>query len=276
MNKDHWNEHAKQWSHIGTPLRPSREDTQLIENQLFSRSERSTELKAMLLGVTPELALMDWPKNTKLLAIDRNQAMIDGVWPKNKLKINAAAISGNWLSTQQKNNSMDIVLGDGCLTLLSYKEHYSSFFKEIQRIVSDDGSFVIRHFTRPEKAENPEDIFSDLLNGKIGNFHIFKWRLAMALHGSIEEGVVVNKVWETWKDKNISLEQLIETTGWAEESINTINNYKNVNTVYTFPTVSEVTDISAQYFDQTSCHYMDYELGKCCPTFFLKPKSKAY
>ena len=272
MNKDHWSEHAKQWSHIGAPLRPSLEDTRLIESQLFSASDNDRALNAMLLGVTPELALMSWPNNTNLLAIDRNQSMIDGVWPINELKINATAMSGNWLSTKQKTHSMDIVVGDGCLTLLSYLEHYSAFFKEIQRIVATDGNFVIRHFTRPEQAENIEDIFSDLLNGKIGNFHIFKWRLGMALHGSIEEGVKVNEIWETWKDKNIPVKQLVEQNGWTIESINTINNYKGVNTVYTFPTANEVSEISAQYFEQISCHFMDYELGECCPTFFLKPR----
>jgi len=145
---------------------------------------------------------------------------------------------------------MDMVVGDGCLTLLSYQRHCMAFFQEIQRVVSPEGCFIIRHFTRPEQTENIDDIFTDLLNGSIGNFHIFKWRLAMSLHGSIEEGVVVGEGWNAWNKKNIPVEQLVELYGWSEESINTINNYKNVNTVYTFPTVKEATEMSDQYFEQ--------------------------
>lgn len=272
MTKDHWNDHAKQWSYVGAPLRPCAEDTELIESHINDNFELNNKLNALLLGVTPELALMRWPEKTRLLAIDRNQAMIDGVWPRKNLTIAATAVSGDWLSTPCETSSMDIVVGDGCLTLLSYREHYAALFREIQRVVTPEGCFVIRHFTRPEQAEDIDEVFSDLLAGRIGNFHVFKWRLAMALHGSIDEGVVVGEVWNAWNERNISVEQLVAELGWERESINTINNYKNIDTVYTFPTVREVSEISDQYFEQQVCHFMDYELGDRCPTFFLKAK----
>ena len=34
MIKDHWDDHAKQWSYIGAPLRPCAEDIQLIESYM--------------------------------------------------------------------------------------------------------------------------------------------------------------------------------------------------------------------------------------------------
>jgi len=272
MTKDHWNDHARQWSYIGTPLRPCAEDIQLIESYMHENDALSGGGNALLLGVTPELALMRWPENTRLLAIDRNQAMIDGVWPREDLRMEAKAVSGDWLATPCKTGSMGIAVGDGCLTLLSFQQHYAAFFQEVQRVISPEGCFVIRHFTRPQKAERVDDIFSDLLQGNIGNFHVFKWRLAMALHGSIEEGVVVGEIWDAWNEKNIPLERLVEEFGWSRESICTIDNYKNVDTVYTFPTVQEVTEMADQYFTQEACHFMDYELGERCPTFFLKPK----
>lgn len=273
MTKDHWNEHAKQWSYIGAPLRPCAEDIQLIKNYIDNNYKSEIKLNALILGVTPELALMQWPENTNLLAIDRNQAMINDVWPKQELNIDANAICGDWLSTPCDTNSMDIVVGDGCFTLLSYQDHYSDFLREIQRITRPEGCFVIRHFTRPETAENIDDIFTDLLNGQIGNFHIFKWRLAMALHGSIEEGIKVGNIWNEWNKRNISIDQLTNKFGWSKESINTINNYQGVETVYTFPTVKEISEISNQYFEQHSCYFMNYELGDRCPTFFLIPKN---
>ena len=37
-------------------------------------------------------------------------------------------------------------------------------------------------------------------------------------------------------------------------------------------TVDEISEITNRYFEEQTCHFMDYELGDRCPTFFLKPK----
>lgn len=273
MTQDHWNDHAKQWSHIGAPLRPCLEDTELIEAFLQENCTLSEPVEALILGVTPELACLRWPDQTNLLAIDRNQAMIDGVWPQQDLTVTGTAICGDWISTPCETDSKDIVVGDGCFTLLSFEAHYDPFLQEVQRIVKPSGYFVIRHFTRPEQPENVDEIFSDLTSGKIGNFHIFKWRLAMALHGTLEQGVIVGDVWDAWNDRNISATQLANDLNWPVDAINTINNYKGVATRYSFPTVDEISSLSNQYFDEKACHFMDYELGDRCPTYMLMPKS---
>ncbi|HEY9050129.1 MAG TPA: class I SAM-dependent methyltransferase [Gammaproteobacteria bacterium] len=272
MNQDHWDDHARQWSYVGAPLRPGHDDIRLIEDYVHSKHRHDTNLKAMLLGVTPEIALMDWPQNTHLLALDKNQGMINEVWPQHKLTINASVVSGDWLSSPCESGSIDIAVGDGCLTLLSYTDHYSAFFKEVHRVLNPEGGFVIRHFVRPKEAENVDDIFSDLLQGKIGSFHVFKWRLAMALHGTIEEGVAVNEIWNVWNEKSILVKDLSHLLGWAESSINTINNYKNSKAVYTFPTINEIKDVSDSFFTEMSCRLLGYELGDRCPTFILQPK----
>lgn len=269
MSKDHWNEHARQWSYVGPPLRPSAEDVQLIERMLLRENSGTLSPEGVLLGVTPELAGMNWPANTTLTAIDRNQAMIDGVWPDSGLPANASAICGDWLNTPFEDRSKDIIVGDGCFTLLSFSEHYHPFLSEIKRILSDQGVFIIRHFCRPASAEKPQDVFDNLEQGKIGNFHVLKWRLAMALHGTLEEGVSVNDIWECWHQQGYSPEQLSAELGWPVESIRTINNYKNSEAVYTFPTVSEIASITAEYFHELDRVYLDYELGDRCPTFLL-------
>ena len=272
MIEDHWNDQAKKWAHIGAPLRPCQEDIQIIED--FLRTNVSGEdLHALILGVTPELALLSWPENTRLLGIDRNQVMVSSVWPHIKLSENASAICGDWLYTNLAKGSMDIIVGDGCFTLLSYCEHYEKLLQEMQRILKPDGWFIVRHFCRPEQKENPAAVFADLLNGRIGNFHVFKWRLAMALHGTIEEGVVVGEIWDNWCRQKIDIDSLAIKLGWQTESIDTINNYKNAEARYTFPTIKEISEISDQYFDPLACHYMSYELGDRCPLFILKPKS---
>lgn len=273
MTADHWNDQARKWGHIGGPLRPCPEDIQIIENFLQT-TFADKELQALILGVTPELALLSWPENTRLLGIDRNQAMVDCVWPHDKLGENASAICGDWLSTNLTSGSTDIVAGDGCFTLLSYNEHYEKLLQELQRILIPGGWFIIRLFCRPEQQEDLSIVLADLLDGKIGNFHVFKWRLAMALHGTLEEGVDVGEVWEWWNNQKIDTNSLATRLGWSRESIDTINNYKGSEARYTFPTFQEISKLLNRYFDTVACHTMSYELGDRCPLLILRTKTE--
>jgi len=272
MGKDHWNEHAKRWSHVGQPLRPSAEDVTLVEDYLSQAFAPEVEIQALMLGVTPELAGMKWPESARLLAVDKNQAMIDGVWPEEDVPENAKAVYGDWLCLPCEKHSVDFAVGDGCLTLLSYNEHYPQFFSEVNRVLKPGGGFIIRHFVRPEQKERVEDVFRDLIAGSIGNFHILKWRLAMALHGSIEEGVCVGDIWRAWDESDIDKSFLIDNLCWSEDSINTIDNYRDAEARYTFPTLAEVNSVADQFFDTVRVETPGYELGERCPTFFLTSK----
>lgn len=267
---DHWNQHAQQWQHVGSPLRPDPLDIEFLEDFL-ANCELPTPLRAVLLGVTPEIASMQWPQGTTLTAIDRNQAMIDQVWPHDRLLVSATAMSGDWRAVPCTNRSVDCVVGDGCFTLLPYPDGYDECLREIHRILKPDGYFLIRHFIRPELPESLDLVFSDLLNGKIGNFHIFKWRLAMALHSNLEEGVCVDQIWQAWNNRQISPQDLSAQLNWPLASIQTINNYRGVETRYRFPTLTEIKDESERYFKVIDCKFMQYELADCCPTLILRP-----
>ena len=92
----------------------------------------------------------------------------------------------------------------------------------------------------------------------------------MALHGTIEEGVVVGDIWDAWNERNISVGDLSEDRGWRKEEINTIHNYRGVKTRYSYPTLREISQLTSHFFEEVECHYQDYEMGDRCPTFFLK------
>jgi hypothetical protein len=115
-------------------------------------------------------------------------------------------------------------------------------------------------------------VFDDLLSGRIGNFHVFKWRLAMALHGSLAEGVVVGAIWEEWHRRKIPAADLSRALGWPVAAINTIDSYRGSDMHYTFPTLEEVSGIAGEYLDEEARYFMTYELGERCPTFCLVPQ----
>src|SRR5437016_4809001 len=92
-----WDRHARQWHTLGPPLRPSAQDIEIMERTVdahYAASGRSS-MDAVLLGVTPEIATMRWPRVTRLRAFDRNPSMIKQVWPGNP-QIDAVAACANW------------------------------------------------------------------------------------------------------------------------------------------------------------------------------------
>jgi SAM-dependent methyltransferase len=229
--------------------------------------------KALLLGVTPEIATMRWPAGTELTAVERCQDMIDGVWPGGELAIRAHARLGDWRALPVPDASVHFVIGDGAYTTLAGSESASPVTREIRRVLRRGAHFIHRHFVRPETPEAPSDVFSDLEAGCIGNFHVFKWRLAMALHGNDEAGVRLADVWVAWHERGIGTEELTERFGWPRETIATIDAYRGVTARYAFPTLAELRRHFAAEFVELDCHLPSYELGQRCPLLLLSART---
>lgn len=266
---DHWNQHARQWSLIGTPLRPVAEDITLLETEIRDWCVRTSVAapSALLCGVTPEVAGMCWPAGTQLMAVDHSRPMIAGVWP---VEAPGLAVCGDWLKLPLADASRHLLIGDGCYSLLVGRAQYAVFAAELRRVATDNALLAMRYFVRPETAEAVPRVIDDLWQRRIGNFHVFKWRLAMALHGTLEQGVRLADVWSVWHDAVPDPEKLAAHLGWPLAVVNTINNYRTVETRYSFPTLAEVRAGTGD-FSIEAMHVPAYELGERCPTLIMRP-----
>ncbi|MCX5742901.1 MAG: class I SAM-dependent methyltransferase, partial [Proteobacteria bacterium] len=108
----HWVHHARQWARIGAPLRPGPEDVAIMA------SLTGGVRRALLLGVTPELATLAWPADATLVAVDRSRAMIGAIFPSTQIR--AQALVGDWCALPLADGAIDLAVGDGCLTNLPY------------------------------------------------------------------------------------------------------------------------------------------------------------
>jgi len=218
----------------------------------------------VLLGVTPEMASIAWDPPMFLAAVEASQPMIDTVWPGNTES--RKAILGNWFSLPFAQGVADIVVGDGSFSAIQYKD-YGKLARSVYSVLKPGGVFSIRIFKRPEKPEPIGEVWDDLRAGKIENFHIFKWRLAMALQGdAIYEGTVLGEVWETFSDEYPCLETLAEQTGWSIETIETIDNYKGAASTFSFPTIQEViTACTQEGFSFVEAWRASYTFSERCP-----------
>lgn len=224
----------------------------------------------MLLGVTPELVTMPWPSHTRLLAVDRSPGMIRSVLP-GLADADVDAVCGNWLDLPLPTASVDCVVGDGCFTVLESLGDHRLLSSEVRRVLDPQGIFAIRLFVQLPERETVDQVFDELSAGAIGNFHVFKWRLGMALQKSQEAGVGVHEIWQRWHKAGISAHSLSQRTGWPVEEIQTIDAYRDAPARYTFPTLEQAREVLHDDFRELACEVPGYELGRRCPTLLLAP-----
>lgn len=264
---NHWNQHARQWHLIGEPLRPSAADIHQFASWITRiASTDSACFNVLLLGVTPELAAIDWPVNTRLFVVDASLDMIQCLLLPQKLALSPVVTVGNWLHLPYSAACMDLVIGDGCFSMVS-QNNYDNLVNEIIRVLKPAGHCCMRFFTRPKVQESIDTIYADFTARKIDNFHILKWRIAMALQKQLTQGVCLHDIWEVW---NRFFQHERQYFSWSEATANTINVYKNNPAIYTFPSLSELTTHLQKKFNPLEHYQPDYPLGERCPLFKLQ------
>ncbi len=265
----HWPKLARLWSLLGPPLRPSPEDVAIVERAARDANAR----RALLLGVTPELATCAWPAGATLDAVDSSEAMIAHVWPAADVRVPSRAHRADWRALPFDGARFDLVAADGALTLPAYPEGARDVLREARRVLVPGGRLATRVFVQAPAREEARAVVDDLRAGRVGGFHAFKWRLAMALHESSDRGVRLADVWTAWRDLAPDGAALVESRGWGRDVLDTIDVYRDSPTVYVFPRVDEVVALARGLFDLEATHVPGYELGDRCPTLVLRAAS---
>jgi SAM-dependent methyltransferase len=164
-----WDLQARQWSRIKPPLRPAPEDVrtaQAVVDRWCATHDRPP--RAVVLGSTIELASLRWPDRSIILALDRSLGMLNGVWSRASA---APAVAGGWLEMPIRDDSCDIIVGDGSLTQVRRADGFA-LFRALRRVVRHDGLVLLRILTRPSPSEAADAVWADLTAGRIGSFHV--------------------------------------------------------------------------------------------------------
>jgi SAM-dependent methyltransferase len=265
----HWNRHAQHWRYVKAPLRPCPEDMRLFEQVLVEHFPRRKTLDALMLGVTPELAANRWKPHLNLLAVDNTLAMIQGVWPKNDA--HRSVVCGNWLQLPVSDASMDLAMIDGGLPAISFPEAHQKLTAELHRVLKSGGVFMARIFARPDLTESIDDVLTALHDRQIGSFHVFKFRIAMALQGrNPQKGVRLDDVWREVNEHFDHRSRLAELTGWPVDEIATIDAYRGSQASYHFPSIAEMLDVLGSGFECVEKVSGTYELAERCPILLFR------
>ena len=264
-----WDRVSKHWKFQEPPLSPSLEDLRVIDLAVAAWFERNKRLaRVLILGVTPQFLRLNWPKRTKITAIDRSEVMIERVWPGKRKD----AILGEWRSMNLANHSIDIVLCDGGFLFLDYPTGQKSVIDQLARVIAIDGIFIGRLYLPPKRKEKTDKVLADFRSGKIKNVAMLKMRLAMSLQRTCKEGVVLQDIWNTLNHYCPDFRQIARKLDWKTETLATLEHYRNSKERFYFPKLSQVerlfqTPRAFRVLDRVQPSYL---MGEQYPTIILQ------
>ncbi|MEP7273988.1 MAG: hypothetical protein ABI882_20980, partial [Acidobacteriota bacterium] len=181
-------------------------------------------------------------------------------------------VCGDWRHLPLQRGSRDIVIGDGCFSMVKYPDEYRELARSLQHVLSPSGTCAFRFFLRPTPAVSIADVVADLRAGRIGSFHVFKRRAGIALQESVEKGIAVRTIWEWWEQSGISPEELSGLYGWSPDVVATIDSYRDAPDVFTFPSFDEVRIVLRDLLMEVDCYYGTYEFGAWSPIIQFHPR----
>jgi len=269
--RETWDDIAYHWDDWGPPLRPCPEDLRITQ-QRIARWHAETPVETahvFLCGVTPEIATMQWPFPIELVGMDRADSMVRVVWPGDIPGIRTATV-GNWLDSGLRPRSQDVVIGDGGFVFADYPVGQRTLARAMRRLLRPAGLFVYRHYAQAAVRESVGEVLTAARAGSIGNFHIFKWRLAMALQPDSESGVKLHDIWHACMRADIDPTRLPQP-GWSARAIDTIRFYREKEARLYFPTLEEFRHLLSEQFDDIEVQIPEYELGERCPILTARP-----
>jgi SAM-dependent methyltransferase len=257
-----WERLAQRWR-IVEPLAPGAEDQAWFERQATGR----TGARVLLLGVTGRIAAMRWPASTTLVAADWSPGMMRHLPPGLALPLCA-----DWRELPVRESSFDLAIGDGCYSALAGLDDMAVFNAELARILRAGGTVLMRCFCRPARPIDLGALFQDLRQGRFRNLDLFRWLLAMAVHGASKRGVVLGDAWEAWARHVPDARALRARMGWTEDGLENLERWAGSAFRYSFPTLEELRGLAAPAFDVVACDTPGYEWGELFPRLVLRAR----
>lgn len=251
----HWRKYHAAWSKLEAPLRPNGE----ILGKLRELTGPASG-PVLLLGVTPELA----NSYEHVVAVDRNKAMIDNVWPGNSST--KQALHANWLDLDNPKDHFIAAIGDGSLNMVDTLREVRLLLSRVVDLLAPGGRLACRLYERPERPFTEEYLLDITSRPAKLNFHAFKWQLAMHLAENGGAAIPVVLMRERFNELFPDRDRLARNTGWPRDLIDMIDIYRGSPTIYTFPSRPEFLaalppHVSDVRFEPSG----SYDLAECCP-----------
>ncbi|HZC79492.1 MAG TPA: methyltransferase domain-containing protein, partial [Ktedonobacterales bacterium] len=249
---------------------PGREDIEWFEDGAARYAPPGA--RALLLGVTAGIATMRWPASTKLAAIDWSPGMLRNVWPARGTPDGTGVVCADWRELPLAGACVDLIVGDGCYTALGNVADAALLNLEMRRALRPGGTVLMRCFCRPAAGLEIDSLFAQLFAQPIRNLDLFRWLLAMAVHGESLAGVSLRAVWEVWARRVPDARALQQQMQWSDAAVQNMEKMATATMVYSFPTLDELLQIARPDFDLVERDTPDYAWGDLFPRVVLRSR----
>lgn len=273
-----WKQIAKLWdTYFSQPSRVSDKESKKYEEWL--KEIKKTKMKALVLGVTPEIRESLAELEYNVTCIDINPEMIQAMNSVMKVKnSNEIIINENWLENSLKDKSFDVVIGDAVLENVTWEERDKLLF-EIKRVLKPKGVFLTRVFSIPR--EKPYKTIEEILEKFSKKEPTYKSAIELVFELQIFCYNPEDHKGTFTEPKNI-LEKIRGKNGFNFENHN-LNKIldmvwdfwcgKYLNKVYYYPLRDEEEVRIKKLFDIVKIFETDDQpYGKITPIYFLKSK----
>ena len=216
-----------------------------------------------LLGVTPALTQLSWPKGARVLAVDASATMVGSQWRAHP-SVPSAVIRAKWQALPLPDNSAAAIAGDGSLNALPYAA-YPDLLREVARVLAPEGVLILRCFVRPETRWTVQDIIQEVAERAYPNSASFRLRLCMSLaerDGTLVLGTLLERFNALFPDRD----KLAAMAGWPIDEVDRFDMDRDSEIELTFPSLSELAARAAPLFAIHDVRRGSYDLAELCPT----------
>jgi len=231
-----WSSVAECWfTAIGHPLRPGDQDIEFFRAFCQPTIAAIDRPSALIMGVTPELYHLLSPL-CDTQAIDRNEAMINLVWPGERSDV----YHKEWLRLSEIDQQFDIIVIDGGLHLVGFPSEQEQLLTHIAARLKPGGRLIARLFCQPLDRESVESVLDALARREIPSVNHLKVRLVSAIQQTSESGARLHDVWATIQECVSVISRLEGSPGWSRDEIEALGFYRGQEARYSFVSVEQV------------------------------------
>lgn len=267
----YWEMRAANWRYA-PPMSPCAEDVAWYEEAAHqAASAAGPAFSALLLGVTPSIALMRWPEGTRLVAVDWAAGMLRNVWPARGVPSGALPVRADWRQLPLADASVDFVVGDNCYAVLASFEEALAATSEVRRVLRPAGIYCQRCLCGPGQRRSVDALFEDLFEGRVRHLDFFRFQLALAIQDGARIGIALNDVWEVW-NRHVPNPRLLEDRyDWRELGLANMNAWKGSAGRYCFLPEDALAELAGAHFD-LAADRPRYTLGENFMRLLMRPR----
>ena len=271
-----WKQIADMWdTYFTPPSRVSQDEAKKYEEWL--KEIKKGEMKALVLGVTPEIRESLTKLGYETTCIDINKEMILAMDSVLKTKDpDEVIVNEDWLNNSLEDNAFDVAIGDCVLSNVKWEER-DKLLAEVKRVLKPNGIFIMRFFSIPrEKPFKTIDELLEYFSKKEPNYRsalelVFELQIFCYNpedhQGTFSEPKKVLeklRVGDSFNSKFENLNKILDIVWnfWCE---------KYLNKVYYYPYRDEEEKRLKKFFEISKIYEAkDHNYSKITPMYFLK------